>query len=197
MKTVFYDLETSGLHFEEGHEIIQIAAIATEFTGGQFSPIEEFEMKMTFNMRKASQEALEINSYDPDVWAAEAVNQLKGIWAFVKFLNRYKDVERTSKKSGKKFMCARTAGHNIKRFDGPFMRGMCQRHDIFCPMDFLMELDTVQLALWKLSVKNQRQEDGYTLEDLYQYLTGEPMPEAHDALADIRANITVANALLK
>ena len=187
MKIVFFDVETSGLDAEH-HEIIQIAAVATE----NWEVRAQFEAKLDFDMAHASPEALEMNCYDKDVWLKEADHPGNVLNRFAQWLRPWADVQRVSKKSGKPFQTVRMGGHNLA-FDMEFLRAAFRHHGAFCPADFLF-LDTLQLALWR----DHRDHLGfadYKLETLAAHL-GVPIEGAHDALADITANVQVARLLL-
>ena len=195
MKIVFYDIETSGL-MPDKHDIIQIAAIAFSIESGEWNELEEFEIKLEFNLEKADPEALENNCYNKEVWEKEAVPQKRAIRVFSDFLRKHSDVKRTGKKSGKEFLCCRTAGHNIKNFDDPFVRVFFKRMNVFCPMDFMEAYDTIQLALWEFGLKvTGSVPENYQLGTLCSKL-GVPLENAHDALSDIRANSDLAKAIL-
>ena len=195
MKIVFYDIETSGL-VPNKHDIIQIAAIAFSIESGNWNELEEFEIKLEFDLEKADPEALKNNCYNKEVWKKEAVPQKRAIRVFSDFLRKHSDVKRTGKKSGKAFFCCRTAGHNIKNFDDPFVRAFFKRMDIFCPMDFMEAYDTIQLALWEFGLKMAGSvPKNYQLVTLCNKL-GITLKNAHDALSDIRANSQLAKAIL-
>ena len=195
MKIVFYDIETSWL-IPNKHDIIQIAAIAFSIESGNWNELEEFEIKLEFDLEKADPEALKNNCYNKEVWEKEAMPQKRSIKVFSDFLRKYSDVKRTGKKSGKEFLCCRTAGHNIKSFDDPFVRVFFKRMDIFCPMDFMEAYDTIQLALWEFGLKRiGAVPKNYQLGTLCSKL-GVPLENAHDALSDIRANSDLAKAIL-
>ena len=195
MKIVFYDIETSGL-VPNKHDIIQIAAIAFSIESGNWHELEEFEIKLEFDLEKADPEALENNCYNKEVWEKEAMTQKRAIRVFSDFLGKHSDVKRVGKKSGKAFFCCRTAGHNIKNFDDPFVRAFFKRMDIFCPMDFMEAYDTIQLALWKFGLRmTGSAPKNYQLRTLCNKL-GVPLENAHEALSDIRANSELAKAIL-
>jgi len=196
MNIVFYDIETSGLNRNK-HDIIQIAAIAFSIEEGAWKELEEFEIKLEFNLEKADPYALQENCYDRDVWEKEAVPQKKAIRLFSEFLRKYSDVKRVGKQSGKAFFCCRTAGHNIKNFDDPFVRAFFKRMDLFCSLDFIEAYDTIQLALWEFGIKRPGSvPENYQLGTLCSKL-GIRLENAHDALSDIRANSQLAKAVLK
>lgn len=196
MTLVFFDLETSGLD-RHRHQIIQIAAIAYEWPvagdelrqqGGAFNALLEFDLDI------ADPEALELNSYDPDRWAAEAHPQHDALALFCRWLRPHCCVERVSQRTGRPYTVARLAGHNAAGFDLPFLITHCQHHNIFLPADFI-PLDTLQLAAWHYSTHPAP--ENLKLPTLYHHLTGEHLVDAHDALADVRANALVAQHLLQ
>lgn len=196
MKIVFYDIETSGLILKK-HDIIQIAAIAFSVEDGRWQELEEFEIKLEFDLLKADSEALENNCYVKEVWEKEAVPQKRAILIFSDFLRRHSDVQRIGKKSGKPFFCCRTAGHNIKNFDDPFVRAFFKRMDVFCPIDFMEAYDTIQLSLWEFGLKRTNIiPENYQLGTLCRTV-GVDLENAHDALSDIRANSKLAQAILQ
>ena len=190
MNIVFYDTETSGLD-DKVHDIIQIAAAAFEINGDDWKLVESFECKMWFDMAKVDPKALLMNCFSVDTWKAEAVTQQEGIAAFNKFASKYKDVKRKAKKSGNTFYCLRTGGHNILKFDDPFVRAWYKREGKFCPFDYGEVYDTMQLAKWKLGFGAQDAPENYKLEDLCA-LCNVKLTDAHDALADIMANARLA-----
>jgi DNA polymerase III alpha subunit (gram-positive type) len=195
MKIVFYDIETSGLN-KNKHDIIQIAAIAFSIESGNWQELEEFEIKLKFDLEKADPGALDGNCYEPEVWEREAIPQQKAIRVFSDFLRRHSDVKRIGKKSGKEFFCCRTAGHNIKKFDDPFIRAFFDRLKAFCPIDLMEAYDTIQLALWEFGIKRpDAAPESYQLGVLCEKM-GVKLENAHDALSDIRANSELAKAIL-
>ncbi len=116
MTIVFFDLETTGLD-PVAHTVIQIAACAVDRV--TFDVIEYFEVKVKFNVSKANPDALTINSYNEDVWKAEAVMPGVARDKFLSFLSRYKSVPKLSK-AGNIYNVAQLAGYNSERFDIPF-----------------------------------------------------------------------------
>lgn len=196
MKIVFYDIETSGL-IAKKHEIIQIAAIAFSVEKDWWQELEQFEVKLNFDLNRADPQALENNCYDQALWAREAIAPLPAVQAFSGFLRKYADVKRIGRKSGKSFYCCRTAGHNIKNFDDPFVREFFSRMNMFCPIDFMEAYDTLQLALWAFGLQSHQPiPENYQLGTLCRMLDI-PLDNAHDALSDIRANSRLAQTILR
>lgn len=187
MYLVMYDTETSGLSPWKA-EIIQIAAVAYQIEGREWQQVGEFERKLRFDESKASQEALEMNCYDPLTWETEAIDSHDALSDFNNWCKPYRDVERVSKKSGKSFYNLRTGGHNVASFDAEFVRSWYKKHNEFCPMDYSAVIDTLHLArslftLWfpEYPLENHKLE---TLCGVY----GIELTDAHDALADVKAN---------
>ncbi len=206
MKIVFYDLETSGTN-NTIHEIIQIAAQAYDITFpvkdiriSNWRLLDQIEMKLLFDVNKADPQALNVNCYDEDTWNKESISQKDGYKKFNKFIKRFADVKRISKRTGKPFYCVRTGGHNIIKFDDPFIRqAWYAKFKEFCPIDYQQIYDTLQLSLWTysgLKYKQHTQPENFKLCTLCESLNIE-LDNAHDALSDITANVQLAKALLQ
>jgi len=176
---VFFDTETSGL-LDYKHEIIQIGAISGN---------SEFEVKLRFDMDKADPKALEMNCYNEDVWAEEAVDPEEAMNAFSEFLEDFKFVGKVGKKSGKPYKVARLVGHNASTFDKGFMMALYRTYDAFMPFEFKI-WDTQQLAMWSLP-----DAEHHKLEVLCEYYNID-IGNAHDALADAIATRRVAWCLM-
>ena len=127
MKLVFFDLETTGTQvpvfippefmkkngfgysgFWYGHTISQIGALA--YDNGKI--VDEFEVKIKFKVDEADPEALEINSYDPEVWEREAISPYAAEQKLSKFLRKHADFTQLSKK-GNLYSTAILIGHNV------------------------------------------------------------------------------------
>lgn len=189
-KVVFFDLETSGLNSWK-HEIIQIAAVAV--SSDDFSEIERFgPFHVEFDISKASPEALKINHYDENDWK-DAISQKELVACFRRFLENHKTVKMTSK-AGNTYFVAQLAGHNINKFDIPFLRETFKRQDAFLPAA-MIGLDTLQLAAWHFFTKSDKPPN-LKLETLAKHF-GIEFEGAHDAMADVLVNIEVATALLE
>lgn len=191
MIRVFFDIETTGLVPTE-HEIVQIAAIAVD---SRWQERERFEVKLSFDEAAADPVALERNCYDPAVWQTEAVEATHGIGAFGQFLRRHRSIELTSKR-GKPYTVAITAGHNIAGFDLPFVQHAFKSRSLFLPAAWF-GLDTLQLANWWVShlPPQARRPRDLKLVTLAEFF-GLPAYDAHDALADVEANVSVARHLI-
>ena len=116
-RTVFFDLETGGLT-PGVHPIIQFAGVAVD---EDFNVLEEFEIKLKFDVAKCSKEALDVNSFDPEVWDKMAVDPRAAQLQISAFLKRHATLRLVSKK-GRPYTVAAIAGHNAATFDGPFLQ---------------------------------------------------------------------------
>lgn len=186
METVYFDFETSGLHAEAQN--IQLAAIAVN---EKWEELETFERKIKFDESKAEATALSLNHYNREVWEKEAMDERVVQGQFNEFLNRHKSITCISKRTQRTYKVARLAGHNSS-FDKDLLRKMYG--EAFCPAHPLV-LDTMQLAMWHFQNKGP-QSDKFTLTAILKHLQI-PIPDAHDALADVRGSIALAKALCK
>ncbi len=190
---VFFDLETSGLSYIK-HEIIQIAAVAIN---RDYEILDEFEAKLKFDLEKADPRSLKINSYDKEIWDMEAISASRAIIRFDSFLENHKGIELISDRTGEPYTVALLAGHNVVSFDIKFLsqafRSMDNR---FMPASF-QGLDTLVLASWwrkKLVRDGNTVPKNIKLETLCEWFEIE-LVDAHDALADVRANVSLSKAL--
>lgn len=191
MRLVFFDLETGGLDPLK-HPIIQIAAIAVD---EQLNELETFERKVDFDLDLADKEALLKNSYDREVWDRESCPDVRVCDELTRFFKRYADVEMTSK-AGKPYNVAQLIGHNADRFDGPFLQNWYKRLNQFMPAAFSV-MCTYQRALHHFHENpHAGRPQSLKLVDLCKWF-GITLDNAHDALADCRANIVVYRAILR
>lgn len=195
MNIVFYDLETGGTDPDKD-EIIQVAAVAFKIDGDSWQRTADLERKLIFDVGAADPQALLVNSYNEEVWAKEAVTQLKGLTDFDDFARPYKDVVRTSKRTGKTFTCLRTGGHNILKFDDAFVRNWYFRNKRFCPFDYQEVFDTLQLAKWQIRFGTEKDPADYTLGQLCDFYKV-PLQDSHDAFNDVLATARLAWRMVK
>lgn len=191
MRLVFFDLETGGLDPAK-HPIIQIAAIAVD---EKLQELAEFEAKILFKVENADPQALAINSYNAQEWAAKA--RLPGDVCddLSSFFKRFADVKMTSK-AGKPYQVAQLIGHNAASFDGPFLQQWYRKLDQFMPAAFSV-LCTYQKAMHFFHDRYQQpRPENFKLESLCKYFNV-PLANAHDALADVRATLGLYRALRK
>lgn len=186
MFVCFFDLETTN-RVPAKAEIIQIAAIVFEILNNDCREIQTFERKLQFDIDKADPEALEKNCYDEATWKREAIPQSTALIEFDKFVKPYKDVKRISNRTGRPFYCLATGGHNIISYDLPILRKWYDKHNGFCPCDFQMCFDSLELAKSKIYIEHDFPEKpvDLKLETLCEYFKI-PLLDAHDATADIR-----------
>ena len=190
-KTVFFDLETGRLT-PGVHPITQFAAIAVD---EHFQTLEELELKIIFDVGECTDDALKVNSFDPEIWEKQAIDPRAAMVTISSFLNRHKTVKLISKR-GKPYYVALMAGHNAANFDGPFLQQWYRKADEFLPGYFRV-LCTSQLAQWHFYNHPEPPKD-MKLGTLCRHFGIDlPEHEAHDALADVRANVRLAQFLVK
>lgn len=203
-KMVFFDLETGGLD-PKSHPIIQFAACATE----DWEIVDELEIKIDFKEGDCTPDALKMNSYNPLTWAEEAIRPGLAVSRVSGFFRKHAHLT-IPKKSGKgDWYACQLAGHNAQKFDRRFLAElpfddrdfiaeMFKHHDRFC-VGSLSVWDTFQLAITYRMVRAQRNDypDGpprdlklVTLAEFFGIKL-----EAHDALADVRANVEIAHKM--
>lgn len=186
---VFFDLETGGV--EPKHPDIQLAAVAVDLE--TWEELAQFERKIRFNVQDADPEALRINHFDLTVWDEQAWPEGSVASSFSKFLNSFRSVTHISKRTGKPYTVAKLAGHYAADFDGPRLKRLFQRHDLFLPADPRIRC-TVQRALWWFEETGKKLPENFKLATLCEYF-GIPTPEAHEALADVRCAVSLARAM--
>ena len=184
---VYFDLETGGV--EPTRPDIQLAAIAVDEASG--NELETFEAKITFDAATADTEALALNHYSPEAWTSAEHERIVAA-KYASFLNRYRYLACLSKRTGKTFTVAKLVGHNAATFDGPRLRALFARHDLFLPADPRVRC-TCQRALWWFDERAIVPKD-YKLATLCEYF-GIAVAESHEALADVRATVALARAL--
>lgn len=187
MALVFFDFETGGVL--PSHPNIQLAAVAVN---DDFAEMESYEAKIQFNESDADPEALKLNHYDRELWRERAIPTSDVVLTFSAFLKRHACIDMISKRTGKPYTVARLAGHNVVTFDVPRLQAMFGRE--FLPAH-PQALDTLQLALWSMLGKDKRPKTN-RLSDLCEFF-GIAIPDAHDALADVRGSIAIAREMNK
>lgn len=190
-RVVFFDLETGGFE-PETRPIIQVAAIAVD---QQFREVAHFEVKIRFDEQTATQEALETNHYDREVWDREAVSEEVAQARFSLFMKQHATVRMVSKR-GNPYFIARLAGHNVATFDAPFIQFWYKKTGAFLPGHY-KTLDTFQLASWAHHLDAPGEgPDGLSLVDLMAHHGVDRVGDAHEALSDVRGSAAIAPKLL-
>lgn len=185
---VVFDLETGGV--EDHHPNIQIAAVALD---AEWNERDTFEQKILFDELLADPEALELNSYDRDVWSGFGVPEHRAMALFCKWLDAHKSIDKVSARTGNSYRVARLCGHNASRFDFPRLHDACRSAGLFLPADFHV-LDTLQACAWNFH-RCREWPNSLKLTVVCQHF-GIEVGDAHDALADCRMTAKLAKALL-
>jgi DNA polymerase III epsilon subunit-like protein len=183
--TIYFDFETGGIRDDQPN--IQLAAIAVD---EHFRELAAFEQKIAFNEADADPQALAINHYQRDKWT-EAKPPAEVARLFAQWLRPFSCVPKISRQ-GKPYSVARLAGHNAATFDGPRLRRMFAEAQMFCPAELHVR-DTLQRALWFFDDQGI-EPASFRLTELSKHF-GIPTNGAHDALADVRLSIAIAQAM--
>lgn len=185
---VFTDIETIGL--DPSGPIRQIAAIAVNH---DLDELESFEAKIKVDWRGVH------------LWQANRrrrpprplpVEELGAARQFAAFLLRHATTD-LPLASGAMLRVAQLAAHQASH-DGPFLQSFFERNQSFYPGDFRM-LCTVQRAIWYFHEhKALVPPSDYKLTTLCRYF-GVPLrdEDAHDALNDVRATVSLYRAIRK
>ncbi len=170
---IFVDVETTGTDPEK-HEIIELAYILVKQDKGNFSVIEEREMKIKpEHIENAEPTALKVNGYD------------EAQWIFANTLSEAMKV--FSEKSDGAIMVAQNV-----TFDYSFIERALTKTGMKNEM-FYAKLDTISMAYAKL-FKDPRAER-FNLHRLCEYF-GIHNEKSHTALADTRATFEVFKKLM-
>ena len=188
-RLVFIDIETTGL--QPSSPIIQVAAIATDSRANE---LESFETKIRLQNGVKLQHRH--SHYDEKLWLKTARSPRRAAIELAKFLCRHATVDLISQR-GSSFQVAQLVAHNAE-FDSSFLRNWYDQLNVFFPASY-RPLCTLQRALWLFDEnKNLTPPANYKLGTLCQYFgvqLGES--EAHDALADVRATLSLYREMTK
>jgi DNA polymerase III epsilon subunit-like protein len=196
-EVAFFDLETGG--FKKSQPTIQVAAIVVDIARDGWPEIERIEAKVQFDPEICDPRALELNHYDPEVWAREAVPAAQVRQDLEAFFKRHQTLDLIGKskggKPGRPYKLAKVGGHNVKSFDLPRLIRLWG--DAFPPFCHWRSLDTLQLAAWVFgSGQHPRRPLDHKLPTLCAFFDIEH-GQAHEALADVAATIQLAQKLLE
>jgi DNA polymerase III epsilon subunit-like protein len=132
-------------------------------------------------------------SYDAAVWSELAVEPAEACQRFARFMNPFRSVEFISKRTGQPYTVARLIGHNAATFDGPRLQRLFKSHNMFLGADPRIRC-TCQAAMFWFDTHGI-QPPSFKLSDLCRWF-GLPVDEnTHDALADVRMTIQLAQRL--
>lgn len=173
------DLETTGLEWQEGHEIIQLAAIKLIHpVDDPFNPrvmengVLEIKVMPTIEV---PEEATKINGYNSDVWAKEAVSLDKALLKYFSFLE-----------------WTNFGGQN-PHFDKTFLEVAASKCGLKWPRMQGYRLVAVEILAWPLFLRGEI--PNVKQETLAAYFNlGE---QTHDALDDIKQSAEIYKRLLQ
>jgi DNA polymerase III epsilon subunit-like protein len=191
-----FDLETGG--FKRSHPTIQVAAITVDVALEGWPEVETIERKVKFDHVICEPKALELNSYDPEVWAREAIPAAQVRQDLEAFFKRHQTLQLIGKpkggKPGRPYSLAKLGGHNVASFDMPRLVRLWGAD--FPPFCHWRPLDTLRLADWVFGCgRHSSRPENHKLPTLCAFFDIDP-GQSHDALADARATVQLAQKLL-
>lgn len=193
-KIIFLDIETDGLDTQKDQitQIAMVGVVRDEIVG-------KLEIKLKFNDKIGNQEALQQGHYDPALWAKEAISFPDAAKIIDKFIQKYKWVLRTGKTSGKTYSTCMMGGHNIFKFDGPFLRRVYQENDLFCPFDFSVGYDSYS-DLCNFCSKSGRIFTSLKMESLceeFGIVNQLPHHALYDAISSVELSLKIHEMIVK
>ena len=181
MITIYFDFETGGLLPE--HPSIQLAAIAVDDDTGK--ELGSFEQKIAFDPAKCDPEALKVNKWSEDDWK-DAISPATTAAKFGNFIEAYKCVQMTSKRTGRPYQVAKGAGYNAVTFDWPRLRALFG--ESFLPVSYHIR-DVLQRVIFHFDEHGNPPAD-FKLSTVAKHF-GIETEGAHDALFDVRMTAAV------
>lgn len=178
MYTIYFDTETGGIELTK--PTIQLAATAVDDKTGKEASY--FEAKIAFNEKDADPKALELNHYDPKVWAKEAIAQDLAVKRFARWAEPFRSIALVSQRTGNSYTVGKLAGYNALTFDLPRLRQMFG--DQFFPFSFQVR-DVLQRVLFYFDEHDVTPPENFKLSTVCSYFNISA-GGAHDALADCR-----------
>lgn len=195
---VVYDIETSGFEPEKGAEVVQIAAIPINFWDLEMHHAGPFQIILKpNNPEKASPEAIKV--IGKDLWEKalnEGIDQKVGLTKFCSYIDQIND-------GGSIWTRPIRVGHNIRRFDNPFIEfwmehyGILKKNDrneIEGPWHFWSD-DTMDI--YRLLFAHNGSVQNYKLDTCASILNISRTNETHDAMEDVQINTELFVRALK
>lgn len=182
-RIVFFDPETDSVKTGSA-QIVQIAAVAVD---ADYREVSSFSRLLRFDESKADPKALEINHYDRERWAREAVPVAAGLAEFCAWAKPTLDVQKISK-AGNPYYVGTLCGYNAAAFDAPILQRVCKDQGIFLPFDFRVR-DAFLVAVSICDFLGVTLKD-YKLGTVAEHF-GAPVAKAHDALSDVRTTVAL------
>ncbi len=175
-----FDLETTGLN-PDYHEIAQIGIILLT---SDLEEVSSGEIRlMPEHWDRAEKKALEVNKINPKTWKSTYPSNKIALEKIISSI--YRHIE-PGQKIG-------LLGHNIIGFDIPFLKKIMNQHDI----EWIFghhHIDTMVWASFWARVSNTKLH-AYSLSQMTAAL-GVKLTNAHDAVADVKATVELARAMI-
>lgn len=188
-----YDLETTRPNpVDPQIEIIQFAAATADSETLVLIDGTAIDIKIKFDLEKADPESIKVNSYDPDIWAKQAIPQNEAAWKINAYFGGRKTWKRISRK-GKFGTVCKLMGFNNASFDDVVLRRMLDANGIAWPAASLWPTGTIDVMHMAQSIDMLEGNawSFYSLSDMCDRY-GIDNEDAHDALADVKATLAVA-----
>ena len=189
-RLVFYDTETGGI--EPRHPTIQVAA--SVWDANIETELDWFSVRLLFDPDLCQPEALDLNSYDEELWNDDALSPALGWGSFFEFLEKHRTKQLVSKQ-GNPYNVAVSGGHNVMAFDFPRVKNAAAKLGRFNPM-WYYQLDSYPLAVAALHT-GAIDAERLNLEALSDYFGLTTNDEFHDAVNDCRMAAQVCRKLVE
>lgn len=182
---IVFDTETGGVTPDK--PTIQLAAVA--YNEINWAECACFEAKLKFNESDADRAALDMNHYDPLVWAKEAITNAEALKKFDSWSKPYRSMEMISQRTNRPYYVGKLAGYNALTFDLPRLQALYSGQ--FFPFSYQVR-DILQRVLFYFDEHKVAPPANFRLSTVCEYFNISAAG-AHDALTDVR----LAAALLR
>jgi DNA polymerase III epsilon subunit-like protein len=179
-----FDIETTGFS-PIRHQILEIGAVVIDLDNLDATPAPDFEIKISYPEMVVESGAMPANQIDlrdwPGLAPAAALNEMSN-WIKSWSNDKYPVV----------------GGHNITKFDGPFLLHFAQAHaGRTAPLQFSHHmLDTVQIAFYLRAKKKLPSDQSLSLQPLCDYFGIPTFGDAHRALPDAKRTVALLKKML-
>lgn len=175
-----FDTETTGLDPTQ-HEILELGGILVD---DSLNEISRGTMRLEpEDWSKASKDALAINKINPNKWKPTHNSTSEAIDAMFNFIKKHVGTDTVG-----------LIGHNVQ-FDISFLQSLLKKHNKEMLFNLRYVIDTMQVVqIWSFysGVKPRYMSLSYLLQ-----MFGYENNEAHTAMGDIEATLTLLKSMLK
>ena len=128
------------------------------------------------------------------MWERDAIQESFALGAFSEFLKDHASIEMKAKVTGKPYWVARLAGYNAATFDGPRIKARYEHWGMFLPAHPQVMCVLQRAQWWFAENPNVPKPPTMKLSDVCASF-GISADGAHDALADVRMTVRLAQVL--